>query len=46
MNKSYDGIYLQKLQTFFAKTKQRSYELLNAQPQETIIDIGCGGGKM
>lgn len=43
--KLYDNKYLQELQKLFAKTKQRSYELLNPQANETIADIGCGVGQ-
>lgn len=43
--KLYDGKYLQGLQNLFAKTKQRSYELLNPLANETIADIGCGIGQ-
>lgn len=43
--KLYDNNYLQQLQHLFGKTKQRSYELLNPQPNETIADIGCGIGE-
>lgn len=43
--KLYDNKYLEELQNLFAKTKQRSYELLNPQANETIADIGCGIGK-
>ncbi len=43
--KLYDTNFLKILQALFAKTKQRSYELLNPQANETIADIGCGIGQ-
>lgn len=44
MNKLYDDTYLDQLQTFFNKTKDRSFELLKPQDYETIVDVGCGTG--
>lgn len=43
--KLYDDKYLETLQNLFAKTKQRSYELVNPQLNETIADIGCAIGQ-
>ena len=43
--KLYDDKYLEILQTLFEKSKQKSYVLLNPQPNETIADIGCGIGQ-
>lgn len=43
--KLYDNSYLESLQSFLAKTKQRSYQLLNPQASESIADIGCGVGQ-
>lgn len=45
MAKLYDNAYLETLQAYFAKTKQRSYELLDPKPGITIADIGCGNGE-
>lgn len=42
--KLYDSAYLDTLQVFFDRTKQYSYELLNAAPGEVLMDIGSGNG--
>ena len=44
MEKLYDKVYLERLQTFFNRTKQRSFELLQPQKHEIIVDVGCGIG--
>ena len=43
--KLYDDKYLEILQTLFERSKQKSYDLLDPQPYETIADIGCGIGQ-
>ncbi len=43
-NKLYDSSYLEKMQTFFRRTKERSYELLSPCDDDFIIDVGCGTG--
>ena len=44
MEKLYDSTYLEQLQTFFARTKKRSFDLLQPQEHEVIVDVGCGTG--
>lgn len=43
-NKLYDSSYLETMQTFFRRTKERSYELLLPREDDFIVDVGCGIG--
>lgn len=43
-NKLYDSVYLEKIHQFLLRTKERSYQLLDPHPADSIADIGCGIG--
>lgn len=45
INKFYDIAYLEEIQQFLVRTKERSYQLLDPQSGNSIADIGCGAGQ-
>lgn len=45
LNKNYDATYLERLGTFFKRSKDESYAALGALSGKRIADVGCGPGK-
>ena len=44
--KLYDDSYLLKLKNILSKTFEKSLNILDAKPDEVIVDIGCGIGDL
>src|SRR5690349_16636388 len=42
--KLYDVAYLEKIDAFLSRTKERSYALLGTQSTDVVADFGCGIG--
>jgi len=44
MGRKYDAAYLEKLRQLLAAPKEQGYEWLGCQPDEVVVDVGCGLG--